>query len=134
MRWEGIERTCAAIAAFDRASSAPPGVSLLSPSVRPGVFFQFLVGSGARGADGEEGAPTTRPGPVNASGSLELEQQLPMVFGRSLGVGGMKFRSCGDCEVTSEEMSIGDPGTKAEWILDGEECLGQWGRHCLVIG
>lgn len=71
------------MAAFDRASSAPPCVSLLSPRVRPGVFFQFLAGSGARGAaDGEEGdAPTTRPGPENASGSFEeREQMLPIVL------------------------------------------------------
>lgn len=78
--------TCAAIAAFDLASSlgpCAPGCGL-SPSVRPGVFFQFaLDGSGARGCadvlDGW-GAPTTRPGPAKASGSLEeREQMLPML-------------------------------------------------------
>lgn len=44
--------TCAAIAAFDRASSLPPCAPGCadSPSVRPGVFFQFaLAGTGARG-------------------------------------------------------------------------------------
>jgi len=72
------------MAAFDRASSALPCVSLLSPSVRPGVFFQFLAGTGARGADGEVvGAPTTRPGPENPSGLLEeREQMLPIVLGQ----------------------------------------------------
>lgn len=80
--------TCAAIAAFDRASSLPPCVpaGVLSPSVRPGVFFQLvLAGSGARGrAEESEGCwlalvPTTRPGPVKESGLLaEREQMLPM--------------------------------------------------------
>lgn len=75
------------MAAFDRASSLSPcaRVGVLSPSVRPGVFCQFvLAGSGARGcAEVPEGcwefAPTTRPGPVKESGLLdEREQMLPM--------------------------------------------------------
>lgn len=88
--------TCAAIAAFDRASSLGPCVpaGVLSPSVRPGVFFQFvLAGSGARGwAEGCWVAlvPTTRPGPVKESGLLaEREQMLPMfvLVGWSQGAG-----------------------------------------------
>lgn len=80
--------TCAAVAAFDRASSLGPSVpaGVLSPSVRPGVLFQLvLAGSGARGcAEVSEGSwlalvPTTRPGPAKESGLLaEREQMLPM--------------------------------------------------------
>lgn len=76
--------TCAAIAAFARASSVaavPPSV-VLPPRVRPGVAFQFvLAGSGARGAAVlPELVPTTRPGWLEGSSSLEeREQMLPIM-------------------------------------------------------
>lgn len=84
--------TCAAIAAFARASSSPPPPPPPpavgpSPNVLPGVPQLAFAGSGARGpfarwpeADGAEAEPRTRPGWAKASGSfLDLEQMFPIV-------------------------------------------------------
>lgn len=79
---KGSILTCAAIAAFALASSAPapPGPDVLAPSVRPGEDFQFVFdGSEARGAGSfwlEGVVPTTRPGWAKLSDSRE--QRLPM--------------------------------------------------------
>lgn len=84
--WSEIScHTCAAIAAFARASSVPAVLpaAVLSPRVRPGVAFQFvLAGSGARGAAVLPGlVPTTRPGWLKGSASFEeREQMLPIVI------------------------------------------------------